>query len=119
MTGKQRMILQDVGVEVDDTLDRFVDDEDLYLDCLSRFSNDADIKELLDAIETGDAKMCFEKAHSIKGVASNLGFEYLFKEIAVLTDVFRAGSMDYDPYNLESVITNYNSVIDAIEKVVK
>lgn len=119
MTGKQRMCLMDIGVDVDETLDRFTDDEDLYLECLSRFSIDADIKELLDAIETNDAKECFEKAHSIKGVASNLGFTDLHKDIAILTDVFRAGSMAYDPLNLSAVVDDYNLVLEAIEKVVR
>ncbi len=118
MTGKQRMILQDVGVDVDEALDRFVDDEELYIECLAKFSENANLKDLLDAIETNDAKVCFEKAHLIKGVASNLGFDYLYKDIAILTDVFRAGSMKYDAYNLDDVIEDYNNVLEAINKVI-
>lgn len=117
MTGKQRLILQGVGVDVDDTIDRFADNEDLYLSCLSRFSTESDINQLLDAIERNNPKECFEIAHSLKGVSANLGFTALYEEIAKLTDVFRANSMAYDTDNLSAVIYNFTAATEAISKL--
>ena len=73
-----------------------------YNDVLGRLSKDAFVEKfalmylndnsydiLMSAIEAGDIVAAFRGAHSLKGVAANLGFEELRKAATELTEQLR------------------------------
>lgn len=109
--------LSGIGVDFGPTLERFVDNEALYLKCIRTFVLNHDYSDMINAIEAGDASAAFDAAHALKGVTGNLGFTYLYEEIKVITEVFRAKSMDFNPENLERIKSEYKKAIDTILSV--
>lgn len=72
---KEELILN--GVSVDKTLERFMNNEALYLKFLGKFLEDKNFCILKEALKESDSKSAFESAHTMKGVASNLGLDSL------------------------------------------
>jgi len=88
MTRDEIMKLTSLGVDIEPTLERFVENEALYFKCLRTFVSNHDYPDLLSAIECGDVNMCFDAAHALKGVTANLGFNNLYEQIKIITEVF-------------------------------
>ena len=115
MTDEQINKLEGLGVNLEETLERFVDNEDLYMRCLNKLLDDKNYAGMHDAINSNDATMAFDYAHALKGVSANLGLDKLYSEMKVITEVFRAGSMNYDKENLSRLEAAYEEVISTIK----
>ena len=116
MTDLQRERLEGLGVDIEETLERFVENEALFFRCLNKLEDDKNYTLLCEAIEEGtDAHKAFDAAHALKGVSANLGLNKLFIELREITEVFRAGSMDYDTDNLERLKAAYSEAISTIK----
>ncbi len=98
------------GVNIPAVLERFVGDEKMYIHCLHLFVDDKTFPELGYAIDAGDYKTAFEKAHSLKGVSANLGLKPLFDTICDIVDPLRAG----ETQGLDEL---YGNVMIALEQV--
>ena len=106
MTDLQKERLEGLGVNIEETMERFVENEALYFRCLNKLQDDKNYSLMCDAIEEGtDAGKAFDAAHALKGVSANLG----------LNKLFRAGSMDYDTDNLERLKAAYSEAISTIQ----
>lgn len=82
------------GCDIGGALARFIGDEELYTECLFEFAKDAAFSKLAEAIENGDADVSFDCAHTLKGVAANLGLTPMLERISALVELLRTGSMD-------------------------
>ncbi len=118
MQPRQIEILENLGVDIAVTLERFVGNENLYFKCIGKLLNSEDYSNMIKAIENKDVAKSFEYSHSLKGVVANLGFDDCFNSIQPLVEVFRAGRMDYDAEMLEKVKNEYEKVIEAINKLI-
>ena len=116
MTDLQRETLEGLGVDIEETMERFVENEALFFRCLNKLPDDKNYAMLCAAIDEGtDARKAFDAAHALKGVSANLGLTKLFNELREITEVFRAGSMDYDTDNLERLKAAYTEAISTIK----
>ena len=116
MTDLQRETLEGLGVDIEETMERFVENEALFFRCLNKLQDDKNYGMLCEAIAEGtDARKAFDAAHALKGVSANLGLTKLFNELREITEVFRAGSMDYDTDNLERLKAAYTEAISTIK----
>ncbi len=86
--------LQNWGCDVEDALERFVGDKDLYVMCMNLFVDDGSFEALGNAINSGDDKAAFEAAHTLKGVAGNVSATPLFTQIDYVTEKLRKGEMN-------------------------
>lgn len=77
------------GVNIEEVMERFVNDEDLYYTCLLSFMEDTSFKTLSEAIENGDFTCAFEQAHTLKGVSANLGLTGILKAISSIVESLR------------------------------
>lgn len=82
------------GCDVDEALERFVDDKELYITCFNMFLVDTSFDALKQSLENNDCKAAFEACHTLKGVGGNLSAGPLYEAICVLTEKLRAGSME-------------------------
>lgn len=82
--------LKTYGASVEEALERFVGDEDLYESCLESFSQDPDFGALGQAIQNQEYQEAFERAHTLKGVAGNLGLDPLYRALSNLVEALRA-----------------------------
>ena len=84
--------LQAYGVDLAETMDRFVDDEELYVSCLEEFRTEPSFDHLRSALDNGDMEAAFDAAHTLKGVTGNLGFTPLFNAVCPMVETLRSGA---------------------------
>lgn len=85
---------RDYDVDVDGVMDRFMDDEELFENCLKTFSNDEHFGKLGEAIKENRYKDAFECIHTLKGVAANLGLKVMYQTASDLTEQLRKNNYD-------------------------
>ena len=86
--------LSNHGCDMKVTLERFLGDEDFYEKCLREMLNDSSFEELGKAIEANDVKAAFESAHTLKGLASNIGLDPMLDIVVELVEPLRNGILD-------------------------
>ena len=97
--------LRDWKCDVEGALERFLDDEELYLQCLNIFSTAENFVKLKEYIDSASYQDAFDSAHTLKGVAGNLGLTPLYMAIIDIVEPLRA--KDY---------SNLGSLYDEIDK---
>jgi HPt (histidine-containing phosphotransfer) domain-containing protein len=80
-----------MGADMDGAMNRMVDSEDLYATCFSYFMDDPAFAALDAALDAKDYTAAFEAAHSLKGVAGNLGLTRLYELSGQLAEPLRHG----------------------------
>ena len=86
--------------------------EKLIKKLLAKYPNDKNYGMLEEGMAEKDFDKCFTAAHTIKGVASNLGFDRLFTVSAKLSDSLKVK-------NYEGVEEMFADVKEAQEEVLK
>lgn len=93
-----KTVLTAYGVDWDEVMERFVQSEELYLECLGMLVEDENPALLEKALEDGDYGAAFDAAHTLKGVAANMGLMPLFEAVGALVAPLRGHEpMDYMP----------------------
>ena len=97
--GKKVYVLNEVFIrlkewkcDVDGALERFLDDEEMYMDFLHQIAEEESVAKLGAAIEAGDAQAAFDCAHTLKGVHGNMGLTPLYLLDIEIVEPLRAGS---------------------------
>lgn len=91
-----REILETYGADYEATLERFMGNEKLYLKILDMLFQDENLHKLGEALNSGRLADAFEAAHTLKGVAGNLGLTPLYNAVCVLVEPLRAGEQRGD-----------------------
>lgn len=81
------------GVDYDDALARFMGSVDLYERFLLKFPSDPTFPALRESIRAENAEDAFYQAHTLKGVAGNLSFRELSRQVVPLVEALRVGDM--------------------------
>jgi FOG: HPt domain len=85
---------------------------------LGLFLNDPSFDELKNAFAKNDAKTAFRAAHTLKGVAANLGLNKLSSSSSVLTEDLRPGSFTANSQDLlENVELDYIAAVEGIKQL--
>lgn len=82
--------LMDYGADLDGALRRFLNDNELYEQCFFQFMEDENFALLDEAVRSRDYQRAFEAAHTIKGVAGNMGLTPLYNAASELAEALRA-----------------------------
>ncbi len=88
-----RDFYESIGENYGETFSRF-GSEALIEKLVAAYAQDRTFESLERAIENGDVKSAFVSAHTLKGVAANLGFSNLAKVASEITEILRRGSLD-------------------------
>lgn len=105
------------GMDWEETLNRFMNNENLYEKILSKFPEDLSFDNLKKKMEVGDLPASFTYAHTLKGVAGNLGLAYLFETASLLTEQLRLNSVENAPALMEKLTAQYEAVCNVIRKM--
>ena len=81
------------------------------------YARDTSCRELEAAVEAQDWQTAFRAAHTLKGVAQNLGFENLARAASALTEHLRGGESLTQPELLEAVKAAQAHVLFALEEL--
>lgn len=82
--------LREWGCDVDGAMERFMEDEELYVSCLNTILTDEAFTGLGSALQTGESRKAFEYAHTLKGVLANLGLTPMFDITVRIVEPLRA-----------------------------
>lgn len=96
--------LREYGANVQEGLERCIDDEGFYLEMVGMALDEEGFKRLSDAIEAGDKRAAFEAAHALKGVLANVALTPLFNVASEITELLRAGQDANYPALLEQLL---------------
>lgn len=84
-------IFEAYGGDYETTMARFLGSEAMYLKLLNMLFRDDSREKLGAALEAGDLAGAFEAAHTLKGVAANLGLTPLCSAVSAIVEPLRAG----------------------------
>ncbi len=106
-----------LGWNVEETLKRFSGNRALYRRFLQKFPQDPTFEKLQNAVKSDDFSAVETAAHTLKGVAGNLGFSVLFTKSAELVNVVRSGETNRIHPLFAEVETEYRRVISGISAI--
>lgn len=105
------------GTDWADTLNRFMNNENLYEKFLFKFLEDSSFDNLKKKMEEGDLSTSFAYAHTFKGLAGNLGLTNLFQTATLLTEDLRSNSGENAPVLMDKLTTQYEEACNVIRKI--
>ncbi|MEI3520568.1 MAG: Hpt domain-containing protein [Anaerosacchariphilus sp.] len=105
-----------VGGDYEQTLSR-LSSEALVKKFVLKYADDGTCIELADAIESRDWGTAFRAAHTLKGIALNLGFDSLYTVSSELTEVLRGGKPLTDMSLWAAVDEKHKQIVDAIAQI--
>ena len=84
--------LINMGCDMNVTMDRFMNDEEFYMDCYKQLICDKEFDNLKIKLEQHDIKGAFDSAHTLKGVCANMGIKSLYDIIVEIVETLRSGN---------------------------
>lgn len=107
---------QAMGADYEEVFGR-LRSERLITKFVLKFPGDPSFSQLQSTLEEKNVEEAFRAAHTLKGVAQNLGFTPLYEAIATLTEVLRAGNLPEDDNMMNAVAKEYERTVAAIEQL--
>ena len=109
-------VFQKYGADYETTMSRFMCNEQLYLTILAMLPRDENLHKLDRALQSHDFPTAFDAAHTLKGMAGNLGLTPLYQTICALAEPLRNGGLDEDYTALfHSVKEEFERAIQLVE----
>ncbi len=110
------MSLKELGVDIEGTISRFMDDSEIYAKFLSRFPDEDRMTPIKDAIKAGDNDALLKTSHKLKGVSANLGMNTLSQKAEVIVSKLRNNVFDGFEQDAAEAEKEYNIICDTIIK---
>lgn len=110
-----RRKLEENGVEVENTINRFMGNEAMYLKFLGKFLEDKNCINIGKNLEKKNYEEAYKCAHTLKGVAANLGLEPIQRTVSVLVEELRGKSKE--EVNVEKANEEWQSVKKTYEQI--
>ncbi len=114
---KEALLMKETNL--DEALDRFSYDEDLYANILFTFPADTTIFDLKSAVANKQWDEAFTASHALKGLAGNLGLTPLFHSAGELVIAIRAGRIKDIGPAYASLQMDYDDIVEVIKKFSK
>lgn len=86
--------LNHLGIDTQAALERFMNNEALFIKFLKKFLADTTFSFLETAVEESNYEMILETAHTLKGVCGNLGMMNLYYIFEQIVSLLRAKQYD-------------------------
>lgn len=110
--------LEEYGANTQEALERMGGDKELYVMCLGMLCEDSCYAQLL--ICGGSAQLCtteaFDAAHTLKGVAANLGLEPLYAAFSELVEALRAKDEKKAREEYQTAVLEWERVMEILGK---
>lgn len=110
--------MQTVGLNVPEMIEHFMDNEAMFLKFLYKFFDAADgvVLELTTAAENEDYQSMLFTAHSLKGLAGNIGLNGVFIPAKKIVDDIRAGEYGGCAADFSQLQENYYRAADICKR---
>lgn len=119
MDANFKVTLEEMGMDVDNTVKRFMGNEALYLKFLNKFQADQSVTNIQQYIAEQNTEEIFKSAHTLKGVAANLGLDPIAKYASDITELLRGKTQfsEVDTDSLDTLNEELKSKYDALIKL--
>ena len=117
MERQVRQQLEAIGVQVDEALYRFMDNEGLLLKFLLRFPQDENFGALKQAMDRGEVNAAYQAAHTLKGVAGNLAIEPLFQAASAVVEELRAEQLQKAAERMPALEEVYQRTVTTLKEL--
>lgn len=111
--------LENIGVNVEKTLARFMNKEEMFLRFLGKFLEEESFKKLELSVSEKNYDEAFKHAHTLKGVSANLGLGDVIENASMITEKLREAP--YDEEAIEKIMTDlsdkYEKTVDVIKNL--
>lgn len=81
--------LKEYGVNLPETMERFLNDENFYLKCLKKMIAAPQFDQLGAALGIGNYEYAFQLTHTLKGMVGNMGLIPLQRAIQEMVEALR------------------------------
>ncbi len=106
-----RKVFEEYGGDYDSVMERFMSNEKMYIKIFNMLFQDDNLQKLKSAIECSDFDKAFEAAHTLKGVAANLGLTPYYRTICSIVEPLRSREQRDDyPALYQNILTAYKKV---------
>lgn len=121
MDANFKAALEEMGMDVDNTVKRFMGNETLYLKFLNKFQTDQSVASIQQYIAEHNAEEAFKSAHTLKGVAANLGLNPIAQYASDIVEIFRGKTQfsEVDTDRLGTLNEELKSKYEALMKLLK
>ena len=109
-------LYQESGNDYDELLSRLANAR-LIEKLVKRYLDDTNYKQLCEGVQAKDQEKIFTAAHTIKGIALNLGFASLAQAASEMTEATRNGYGDNVPQLFESLKNEQEKIIHLIQQL--
>lgn len=110
--------LDAAGADVDGALNRFMGKVSLYEKFMIKFLADKSYPDMLDQLNAHNVEEAFRQAHTLKGVAGNLGINNLLAVLVPIVEKLRAGDEPSED-QVEACKTEYEKIVGIIEQQIQ
>lgn len=100
--------LENWGCDVTGAMERFLEDEELYLTCLQAVTEDSNFETLGEALREKNTEQAFNSSHTLKGVLLNMGLSPMFLLAEQIVEPLRKGT-------IENLMDSYEELLKARE----
>ncbi len=112
--------LEKNGADVKSTLDRFMGKQELYEKFLKKFAHSTDCTCLIENLKMEDYGEAFRSAHTLKGVAGNLGLVPIQTLASEITELLRGKEEpDIDKAAVQEKRLELEGSYDTFMKIIK
>ena len=94
MSPENKRAIAAVGIDMEEALDRFMNNEALLERFLKKFLQDPNYAALCEALDAGDCEGAFRAAHTLKGVCGNLSMRLLYQPVSEQVELLRCGNLE-------------------------
>ncbi|MCI9080593.1 MAG: Hpt domain-containing protein [Lachnospiraceae bacterium] len=94
MTEEFKNELVNAGVDYNGAVERFIGSEEIYEQFLYRFTEDKNLMQLEEFLAKGDINTAFKRAHTLKGLSGNYGFNKMYEATVPVVEILRKGSAE-------------------------
>ncbi len=108
--------LKYLGVNIEDALQRFMNNSSLYEKMLGKLVNNVKDINVLPSIEAGDYTAACDAAHTLKGVMGNLSITPLYKSYTQIVNLLREDNPEEAKKILLETLPVQEKIIACIEK---
>lgn len=114
MDKEKKQRLEDVGVDTDNALERFMGNETMLDKYLNKFISDPHFENMTKAMQEGNCRQAFLEAHALKGLCGNLALKALSGEIGRCVEFLRAEDLSGAWEMKEELDRTYQHTIGAL-----
>ena len=109
--------LEDNGIDVVKTMERFMNNDDLFLKFLRRFLDDRNYLDMIASIIEKDYEKAFNYAHTLKGLSANLGMNCRQNPVSTIVSKLRMEQYDDIAKDMEDLNDNYENICEIIRSL--